>query len=139
MYLFLDSISYQPEGAEAPVLDRVSLYAQSGQIVSVVGPSGAGKSTLLRFVGKRSDGRDGVFMGSSGNPEWEPGQPMPEIVRGWRFCFPYDMFGPKWCTEEWRGVPIRRYAFPNMALNGSDREPPRQGGVVLVGGDAAER
>ncbi len=49
MYLFLDSISYQPEGAEAPVLDGVSLYAKSGQIVSkIVGPAGAGKSALLR-------------------------------------------------------------------------------------------
>ena len=72
MYLFLDSISYQPQGAEAPVLDRVSLYAKPGQIVSVVGPAGGGKSALLRFVGKRSDGLDGVFMGSNGDPEWAP-------------------------------------------------------------------
>ena len=106
MYLFLDSISYQPQGAEAPVLDRVSLYAKPGQIVSVVGQTEAGQSALLRFVGKRSDGCDGVFTGSNGDPEWEPGQPMPWVVRGWRFCFPYDMFGPEWRTEEWRGVPI---------------------------------
>ena len=73
MYLFLDSISYQPQGAEVPVLYRVSLYAKPGQIVSVVGQTEAGQSALLRFVGKRSDGCDGVFTGSNGNPTWEPG------------------------------------------------------------------
>ena len=52
---------------------------------------------------------------------------MPGTTRGWRFCFPYDMFAPEWCTEEWRSVPIRRYAFPNMALDGSAREPQGEG------------
>ena len=35
-----------------------------------------------------------------------------------------DAFPPKWRSERWRGVWIRRYAFPNMALDGSDRERP---------------
>jgi hypothetical protein len=52
----------------------------------------------------------------------EPGQTKPGLVRGWRFVSPG--FPPRWSTEEWRGVPIRRYAFENMALDGSDREPP---------------
>ena len=68
MYLFLDSIIYQPEGAEAPVLDGVSLYGKSGQIVSIVGQAEAGKSALLRFAGKRSDGCDGVFIRVEGDP-----------------------------------------------------------------------
>lgn len=33
-----------------PVLDRVRLKLQAGQITSLVGPSGCGKSTLLRIV-----------------------------------------------------------------------------------------
>lgn len=120
MHLFLDGISSRSKSGGTPVLDRVSLYAPSGEIVSVVGPPGAGKSALLRFVGKRSDGRDGVIMGSHDNRE--PGQAKPGLVRGWRFSSP-DV-PPKWRREEWRGVPIRRYAFPNMALDGSDREAP---------------
>ncbi len=36
----------------------------------------------------------------------------------------HDAFPPEWRSERWRGVWIRRYAFPNMALDGSDREPP---------------
>lgn len=122
MHLFLDGISSRSKGGGTPGLDRVSLYAPSGEIVSVVGPPGAGKSALLRFVGKRSDGRDGVFMGSHDNRE--PGQAKPGLVRGWRFSSPDDGFPPEWRTEAWRRVRIRRYAFPNMALDGSDREAP---------------
>ncbi len=122
MYLFLDEITRQDEGSGSPLLDRVSLYARSGEIVSVVGPAGAGKSLLLQFVGERSDGRDGVFMGTG--DAREPGQTRPGLVRGWRFHSPGDAFPPAWRREQWRGVPIRRYAFPNMALDGSDREPP---------------
>ena len=121
MYVFLDGIVQQDEGSRDPVLDHVSLYARPGEIVCVVGPAGAGKSALLRFVGERSDGDDGVFLGT--HDAREPGQTRPGIVRGWRLGSPGDMFPLRWRSEEWRGVAIRRYAFENMVLDGSDREP----------------
>ena len=121
MYLFLDEITCRDKGSPEPVLDRVSLYARPGEIVCVVGQAGAGKTALLRFVGERSDGADGVFMGT--DDQREPGRTKPGLVRGWRFGSPGDVFPPRWRTEKWRGVRIRRYAFPNMALDGSDREP----------------
>ena len=121
MYVFLDKITQQDEGARKPVLDRVSLYARTGEIVCVVGPAGAGKSALLHFAGERSDGDGGVFMGTHDGRE--PGDTRPVLDRGWRSDGPGDAFPPRWRTEEWRGVAIRRYAFPNMALDGADREP----------------
>ena len=121
MYVFLDEITRPHEGTGARVLDRVSPYARSGEILSVVGPAGAGKSTLLQFVGERSDGDGGVFMGT--DEAREPGRTKPGLVRGWRFGSPGAAFPPRWRTEEWRGISVRRYAFPNMALDGSDREP----------------
>ena len=37
---------------EIPVVDRVNLTVNTGEIVMVIGPSGAGKSTLLRCVNR---------------------------------------------------------------------------------------
>ncbi|MCE2540798.1 MAG: TOBE domain-containing protein [Acidobacteria bacterium] len=121
MYVFLDEISRCCEGSERPVLDRVSLHARSGEILSVVGPGGAGKSTLLQFVGERSDGDGGVFLGT--DDAREPGQAKPDLVRGWLSGSPGDVSPPGWRTEERRGVAIRRYAFPSTALAGSFRDP----------------
>ena len=120
MYIFLDAITFQCRSAPAPVLDRLSLFVRSGEIAAVVSPAGAGKTTLLRYVGRRSDGRGGVFLGTKGD---ESGR-KPGVSRGWRFSMGHDAFPPEWRSERWRGVGIRRYAFPNMALDGSDREPP---------------
>ena len=120
MYIFLDTISVRYRGTPAPVLDRLSLYVRSGEIAAVVGPAGAGKTTLFRYIGRRSDGQGRVFLGSDAD---ESGR-KPGLVRGWRFTMGDDAFPPQWRSERWRGVWIRRYAFPNMALDGSDREPP---------------
>ncbi len=120
MYLFLDAITVRRRGAPVPALDGVSLFVRSGEIAAVVGPAGAGKTTLLRYVGRRSDGEGRVFLGSDAD---ESGR-KPGLVRGWRFTAGDDAFPPEWRSERRRGVWIRRYAFPNMALDGSDREPP---------------
>ena len=120
MYIFLDAITFRYRDAPRPVLDSLSLFVRSGEIAAVVGPAGAGKTTLLRYVGSRSDGRGGVFLGSEAD---ESGQ-KPGLIRGWRFSWGDDAFPPAWRSERWRGVQIRRYAFPNMALDGSSREPP---------------
>ena len=120
MYVFLDAITFRYRDAPAPVLNGLSLFVRSGEIIAVVGPEGAGKTTLLRYVGRRSDGQGRVFLGSDAD---ESGR-KPGLVRGWRFCMGDDAFPPQWRSERWRGVWIRRYAFPNMALDGSDREPP---------------
>ena len=119
MHLFLDEITRRDEGSGKPVLDRVSLHARPGEVVCVAGPAGAGKSALLQFVGERPDGVDGVSMGT--DDQREPGAARPALVRGWRSGGPGD--APRWRGEEWRGVSVRRYGFPDTALEGSGRAP----------------
>ena len=126
MHLFLDEITRRDEGSGKPVLNRVSLHARPGEVVCVAGSAGAGKSALLQFVGERPDGVDGVSMGT--DDEREPGAARPALVRGWRSGGPGGD-APRWRGEEWRGVSVRRYAFPDTALDGSGGAPP---------GDAAD-
>ena len=48
-YLTIDSLSVA-YGAAPPVLDRVSLEVQRGEMVALLGSSGCGKTTLLRSI-----------------------------------------------------------------------------------------
>ena len=130
MYIFLDQITHRYPGVPSPALAGVSLFVRSGEIAAVVGLPGAGKSTLLRIIAAHGDN---VLIGSADHRE--PGAVKPGIVRGWRFCDPWDIFPPRWKPEAWRGVPILRYAFPNMALDGAAREPPGCYGAPHVDSD----
>lgn len=48
--LKINEISKQFDRTQAPVLDRISLDLQSGEILGLLGPSGCGKTTLLRLI-----------------------------------------------------------------------------------------
>jgi ATP-binding cassette subfamily B protein len=45
-----DHVTFQYEGAQAPVLDNLSLKLKVGKSIAIVGPSGSGKSTLLNLI-----------------------------------------------------------------------------------------
>jgi PrtD family type I secretion system ABC transporter len=49
-HLSVEDVTFTPQGAEAPVLSRVSFRAEPGEIVAIMGPSAAGKSTLARLI-----------------------------------------------------------------------------------------
>jgi ABC-type polar amino acid transport system ATPase subunit len=48
--------------AEVPVLDRIDLTVETGEIVMIVGPSGAGKSTLLRCINRIETPSEGTVL-----------------------------------------------------------------------------
>ncbi|MGB5712266.1 MAG: NHLP bacteriocin export ABC transporter permease/ATPase subunit, partial [Waterburya sp.] len=48
--LVLDRITFRYREDGSPILDNVSLQANSGEFIAIVGPSGSGKSTLFRLL-----------------------------------------------------------------------------------------
>src|SRR3954447_5774221 len=70
-------------GTFLPVLSRISLRIEPGELVSLLGPSGCGKSTLLRMVAgleAPTGGRTPVWGGGGGG-----GTP-----RRWARCWPME-------------------------------------------------
>ncbi len=45
-----ERVTFQYQGATAPVLDNLSLKLKVGRTIAIVGPSGSGKSTLLNLI-----------------------------------------------------------------------------------------
>ena len=44
------SYSYQIDNVALPVLDRISLSIEEGELIAFIGPSGCGKTTLLHLI-----------------------------------------------------------------------------------------
>jgi subfamily B ATP-binding cassette protein MsbA len=53
-----DNVSFTYDG-EAPVLQKVSLEIEAGEILALVGPSGAGKSTIFNLIPRFYDPTEG--------------------------------------------------------------------------------
>jgi subfamily B ATP-binding cassette protein MsbA len=55
-----DNVSFTYDG-EAPVLQKVSLEIEAGEILALVGPSGAGKSTIFNLIPRFYDPTEGAI------------------------------------------------------------------------------
>jgi ATP-binding cassette subfamily B protein len=60
--LELRNVEFRYPGADAPVLNRVSLRARAGQTTAIIGSTGAGKTTLLNLVPRLFDVTDGEVL-----------------------------------------------------------------------------
>ena len=138
MHLFLDQVTHRDEGSERPVLDGVSFFVRSGELIAVVAQPASVATGLLAFIGSR-DSRDGVLIGSDGS-EGAVGGTTGEgsgAARARRGASPCDRFPPRWGAETWRGVRFRRYACPDGTLGGSGHGLDRTDAVEGAGGPAA--
>ncbi len=58
-HLDLEDVGFTYPGAEAPVLDGVSLSVRPGRTIAVIGSTGAGKTTLINLVPRLLDATTG--------------------------------------------------------------------------------
>ncbi len=61
-HLDLEDVGFTYPGAEAPVLDAVSLSVRPGRTVAVIGSTGAGKTTLVNLVPRLMDATAGRVL-----------------------------------------------------------------------------
>lgn len=54
--------SYDLDGEETIVLNRINLTVQEGDFVAILGPSGSGKSTLMNIIGCLDSSTSGEYM-----------------------------------------------------------------------------
>ncbi|MGO1172749.1 MAG: ABC transporter ATP-binding protein, partial [Actinomycetaceae bacterium] len=69
----LRHVSFAYPGADAPVVDDVSLVAQAGATTAIIGSTGSGKSTLIHLVPRLYDASEGTVL--------IDGVPVPEMSR----------------------------------------------------------
>ena len=59
-HVLFDKVSFSYAGANGPVLDKVDLALDPGEVTALIGPSGAGKSTLARLLMRFYDPTEGA-------------------------------------------------------------------------------
>jgi ATP-binding cassette subfamily B protein len=60
--LELRNVAFHYSGAEAPVLNNLSLLAMPGQVTAIIGSTGAGKTTLLSLIPRLFDATSGSVL-----------------------------------------------------------------------------
>lgn len=58
----LKNISFKYDNSKEIILNKLSLFIDSGEVIAIVGPSGGGKSTLLRIIAGLENPFDGEII-----------------------------------------------------------------------------
>lgn len=91
-----------------PVLWKIDLRIDRGQVIGVCGPSGSGKSTLLRIAAGLERPRAGEVI-ADGIPVWERGSLLNLPRPGWAgalFQNPAASLDPAWRLDQVLGEPF---------------------------------
>lgn len=71
--LDVEGVTFQPDGAHAPILSNVSFALEPGEAVALIGPTGSGKSTLARLlVGSAQPSQGSVRLDAADVADWDP-------------------------------------------------------------------
>lgn len=61
-YLEFDKVSFCYQGAEEPVLEKISFSANPGELTAIIGSTGSGKSTLINLIPRFYDVTSGRIL-----------------------------------------------------------------------------
>lgn len=142
--LELRHVSFHYPGAEAPVLNDISLVARAGQTTAIIGSTGSGKTTLLQLVPRLFDATSGAVLVDGVDVR----ELAPEIL--WRriglvpqrpYLFSGTVasnlrFGDPSATDEelWQALEIAQAADFVRAMSAGLDTPINQGGTNVSGG-----
>ena len=60
--LKFDNVSFTFDGADSPVLSKISFEAEAGKTTAIIGSTGSGKSTLLHLIPRYFDASEGEIL-----------------------------------------------------------------------------
>ena len=71
--LEVEGVTFQPEGAHAPILNDINFSLEPGEALALIGPTGSGKSTLARLlVGSTHANAGSVRLDAANVADWDP-------------------------------------------------------------------
>jgi ABC-type nitrate/sulfonate/bicarbonate transport system ATPase subunit len=131
-HLKLEQISkgFTRDGAPLPVLDRIDLEVQQGELVALIGPSGCGKTTLLHILaGLISPDSGTIYL--NGAPVTDGGHvaymQQKDLLLPWRTALKNTLLGPEIAGEDLRRAEARaRQLFAEFGLAGFENLYPAQ-------------
>lgn len=125
------SKSFARDGLPLPVLDKIDLEVQHGELVALIGPSGCGKTTLLHIIAGliRPDSGTVLFNGApvSDCRRHVAYMQQKDLLLPWRSALKNALLGPEIANEAKEAAEARaRELFGEFGLAGFEGVYPAQ-------------
>ncbi len=125
------SKSFARDGLPLPVLDKIDLEVQHGELVALIGPSGCGKTTLLHIIaGLICPDSGTIFLNSSPVSDCRRHvayMQQKDLLLPWRTALKNALLGPEISQEEREQAEARaKQLFAEFGLSGFERVYPAQ-------------
>lgn len=125
------SKSFVRDGLPLPVLDKIDLEVQHGELVAIIGPSGCGKTTLLHIIAGLIPPDSGTIS-LNGLPTTDCRRHVAymqqkDLLLPWRTALKNTLLGPEISQEEIDQAKARaRQLFAEFGLSGFEGVYPAQ-------------
>lgn len=125
------SKSFTRDGLPLPVLDKIDLEVQAGELVAIIGPSGCGKTTLLHIIAGLIPPNSGtIFLNSTPVSDCRRHvayMQQKDLLLPWRTALKNALLGPEISQEEIEQAEARaKQLFAEFDLSGFEGVYPAQ-------------